>query len=124
MTLVQEPQSGDLTAVFLALADPTRRAVIKRLSQGPASVSDLASPFRMRLPSFMKHVRILEMSGMIRTAKSGRIRMCMIDAPGLTRAEIWLAEQRAIWEAQTDRLEAFLMQEQSENEASNVQRGE
>lgn len=124
MRLAPEPQSDNLTAAFLALADPTRRAVIKRLSQGPASVSDLASPFKMRLPSFMKHVRLLEVSGMIRTAKSGRTRMCMIDAPGLTRAELWLAEQRTIWEAQTDRLEAFLVQEQSENEASNAQRGE
>ncbi|MEO3434629.1 metalloregulator ArsR/SmtB family transcription factor [Inquilinus sp. CAU 1745] len=105
----------DLSTIFLALADPTRRAVIARLGQGPASVSELASPFDMGLPSFMKHIRLLESSGMIRTKKAGRTRTCLIDGPGLSNAERWLAEQREIWEAQTDRLEAFVMQEQEED---------
>lgn len=111
---VRQPPD-DLSAIFLALADPTRRAVIARLGQGPASVSELAGPFDMGLPSFMKHIRFLEESGMIRTRKAGRTRTCVIDGPGLSHAERWLAEQRIIWEAQADRLEAFVMEEQAED---------
>lgn len=105
----------DLSTVFLALADPTRRAVIARLGRGPASVSELARPFDMGLPSFMKHIRLLEDTGMIRTKKAGRTRTCVINGPGLSNAERWLAEQRKIWEAQADRLEAFVMLEQEED---------
>lgn len=105
----------DLSTVFLALADPTRRAVIARLGRGPASVSELASPFDMGLPSFMKHIRLLEDTGMIRTKKAGRTRTCVINGPGLSNAERWLAEQKKIWEAQADRLEAFVMLEQEED---------
>lgn len=109
----------DLSGIFLALADPTRRAVIARLGQGPASVSELAGPFEMGLPSFMKHIRLLESSGMIRTTKSGRTRTCVIDGPGLSSAEQWLAQQRKIWEAQADRLEAFVTMEQKEEADSD-----
>lgn len=112
MQVSAQRQPDDLGAIFLALADPTRRAVIERLGQGPASVSELASPFDMGLPSFMKHVRLLEESGMIRTKKLGRTRICMIEGSGLSNAESWLAEQRAIWESSTDRLEAFVMGEE------------
>lgn len=105
----------DLSTVFLALADPTRRAVIARLGRGPASVSELARPFNMGLPSFMKHIRLLEDTGMIRTKKAGRTRTCVINGPGLSNAERWLAEQKKIWEAQADRLEAFVMLEQEED---------
>ncbi len=115
MQPVGQQQSDGLSTIFLALADPTRRAVIARLGQGPASVSELASPFGMGLPSFMKHIRFLEDSGMIRTTKKGRTRTCVIDGSGLANAEQWLAEQRGIWEAQTDRLEAFVMQERAGN---------
>lgn len=108
-----QQQPDGLSAIYLALSDPTRRAVITRLGQGPASVSDLSKPFEMGLPSFMKHIRVLEDCGMIRTAKAGRTRTCRIDGPGLASAERWLAEQRAMWEAQADRLEAFVMQEQA-----------
>ncbi|SFE89759.1 ArsR/SmtB family transcription factor [Roseivivax sediminis] len=116
-----QQQPDGLSTIFLALADPTRRAVIARLGQGPASVSELASPFDMGLPSFMKHIRLLENSGMIRTQKAGRTRTCVIDGPGLSNAERWLAEQRRVWEAQADRLEGFVMQEQEE-EANNANR--
>ncbi|WMT86221.1 metalloregulator ArsR/SmtB family transcription factor [Pelagibacterium sp. 26DY04] len=112
MVSAAQQMPDDLSAIFLALADPTRRAVIARLGQGPASVSELASPFDMGLPSFMKHIRLLENNGMIRTKKAGRTRTCVIDGPGLTNAERWLVEQRRIWEAQADRLEAFVMLEQ------------
>jgi len=110
-----QQQPDGLSTIFLALADPTRRAVIARLGRGPASVSELARPFHMGLPSFMKHIRFLEDCAMIRTTKAGRTRTCRIDGPGLADAERWLAEQRAIWEAQADRLEAFVMQEQAED---------
>lgn len=119
MSAAAQHQPDGLSTVFLALADPTRRAVIARLGQGPASVSELASPFKMGLPSFMKHIRFLEDSGMIRTTKTGRTRTCVIDGRRLSDAERWLAEQREIWEARSDRLEAFVMQEQEE-EADNA----
>lgn len=108
-----------LSMIFLALGDPTRRAIVTRLGQGPASVSELAGPFEMGLPSFMKHVRVLEGAGLIRTRKSGRIRTCVIDRPGVSAAERWLAGQRAIWEAHADRLEAFVLEEQARDAKGN-----
>ncbi|MGV9796598.1 ArsR/SmtB family transcription factor [Mycobacterium sp. NPDC003449] len=92
----------------MALADPTRRAVIRRLGSGPASVGDLKKPFPIALPSFMKHVRVLESNGLIRTQKSGRVRICALDRERLSLVDDWLAEQRAIWEARTDRLEQLV----------------
>ena len=97
-----------LDRVLDALADPTRRAVIRRLGSGPASVSELASAFPMALPSFLRHIRALEGSGLIRTRKSGRVRTCTLERDRLAVIDGWLAEQRAIWESRTDRLEAFL----------------
>lgn len=107
------PESERLSDVYTALSHPARRAVIHRLGRGPASVSELAGPFDMGLPSFMKHIRMLEDSGMIRTMKEGRTRTCRIDPSGLAEAERWLAEQRAIWEGRADRLEAFVLEEQA-----------
>lgn len=97
--------SEALDDVFVALADPTRREVIRRLGRGPASVGELAHPFPITLPSFMKHVRTLESSGLIRTAKSGRVRTCTLNRERLELLDGWLDEQRRIWEARTDRLE-------------------
>ncbi|MFD4958573.1 ArsR/SmtB family transcription factor [Microbacterium sp. NPDC058389] len=97
-----------LDEVFVALADSTRRAVIRRLGEGPASVSELARPFAITLPSFLKHVRVLESSGLVRTAKSGRVRMCTLDRDRLALVDGWLAEQRHAWEGRTDRLAAFV----------------
>ncbi len=98
-----------LDAVFLAFSDPTRRAVLGRLGRGPASVSELAQPFDMALPSFMKHIRLLEDSGLIRTRKLGRVRTCAIEKKAFAVAESWLSTQRAIWEGRTDRLEQFVI---------------
>ncbi len=97
-----------LDDAFLALADSTRRTVLTRLARGPASVSELAAPSAMALPSFMKHIRLLERSGWIRTHKSGRIRTCTFEPSRLPVVAGWLAQQRAIWESRTDRLERFL----------------
>ena len=97
-----------LDGVFQALSDPTRRAVLGRLGKGPASIGELAEPFDMALPSFMKHIRSLENSGWIRTRKLGRVRMCTIEKKPLAAIESWLSAQRALWESRTDRLERFV----------------
>jgi len=99
---------AELDGVFLALADPTRRAVIHRLGRGPASVSELAGAATMTLPSFMKHVRMLESNGLIRTAKSGRVRTCELNQERFAVVDGWLAQQRRLWEGHTDRLEQFV----------------
>jgi DNA-binding transcriptional ArsR family regulator len=100
--------AAELDDVFAALADPTRRAVLRQLGQGPAGVSELAALVPITLPSFMKHIRTLEASGLVRTAKVGRVRRCELDPERLGLVEDWLAEQRRIWEQRTDRLERFV----------------
>lgn len=100
--------SSQLDVVFQALADPTRRAVLGRLGTGSASVGELAAPFDMALPSFMKHIRYLENTGWIRTQKTGRVRTCTLESDSFDLVETWLAEQRSIWEGRTDRLERFV----------------
>ena len=101
--------SAQLDGAFQALADPTRRQVLNRLGAGPASVGELAAPFDMALPSFMKHIRYLEKTGWIRTRKSGRVRTCTLERESFEVIETWLSEQRSIWEGRTDRLERFVM---------------
>ena len=100
--------STTLDEVFAALADPTRRGVVGELGRGPSSVGELARTASMTLPSFMKHVDKLERCGLIRTAKSGRVRTCTLDRRRLAVVDGWLAEQRAVWEGRTDRLEQFV----------------
>lgn len=100
--------SAVLDGVFVALADPTRRAVLRRLGHRPASVGELAGEAPMTLPSFMKHVRVLESNGLIRTVKSGRVRTCELNRERFALVEDWLAEQRSIWTDRTDRLERFV----------------
>lgn len=99
---------SSLDAAFHALADPTRRAVIGRLSKGPAAVKELAEPFGMGLPSFLKHLRILESDGLISTEKVGRVRTCRVNTERLAAAESWFSEQRVHWQAQTDRLADYV----------------
>ncbi len=99
-------QSADtLDEIFVALSDPTRRQVVRRLGRGPASVGELARPHPITLPSFMKHVRTLESCGLIRTVKSGRVRMCTLDKSRLAVLDDWLSDQRRLWDDRTDRLE-------------------
>lgn len=97
-----------LPGVFHALGDPTRLAIVGALGQGPASVSVLAAPFEMALPSFMKHLTVLERSGLVRSRKAGRVRTCELVPKALSQAEQWMAEQRALWEARTDRMATFV----------------
>ena len=101
-------QSGQLSDVYYALADPTRRAIVSVLGRGPESVSTLAAPFDMALPSFMKHLSVLERSGVIRSDKVGRVRTCVLVPKTLSQAERWLGEQRAAWEARSDRMTTFV----------------
>ena len=100
--------SAQLDGVFQALADPTRRAVVERLGAGSASIGELAAPFDMALPSFMKHVRHLEATGWIKTRKTGRVRTCTLEKKSFEAIDSWLDEQRRIWEGRTDRLEEFV----------------
>jgi DNA-binding transcriptional ArsR family regulator len=106
-----------LDDVFQALADPTRRAVLGRLGAGPASVGELAEPFDMALPSFMKHVGHLESAGWITTRKIGRVRLCALEPKSFDVVATWLGEQREIWEGRTDRLERFVTTPQDKETA-------
>ena len=102
-------QSALLDRVFQSLADPTRRAVLERLSSGPASVSELARPFKMALPSFSQHLEVLEGCGLVRSQKAGRVRTYRIAQHSLRLAELWLGKQRAQWEGRLDQLDTYLM---------------
>ncbi len=99
----------ELSALFHALADPTRRSMLTRLAQGPAAVTDLAGPTGLRLPTVMRHLSVLEEAGLIATAKDGRIRTCAIVPEAMQPARAWIDEQRAIWERRLDRFEALVM---------------
>ncbi len=100
---------ADLSLLFHALADPTRRAILARLAEAPARVTDLAGPTGLRLPTVMRHLSVLEEAGLITTSKDGRIRTCAIVPQAFEPARTWLDEQRAVWEARLDRLDAFVM---------------
>ena len=99
--------ANQLDTVFSAMADPTRRAVIERLLDGPASVSELHSPHDMALPSFLKHLGKLEQAGLVRSEKTGRTRTLHIEAAPMAAAENWLTRQRKLWEGRIDRLQAL-----------------
>ncbi|NGM19073.1 helix-turn-helix transcriptional regulator [Roseomonas stagni] len=99
-----------LDRAFHALSDPTRRAIVARLVQGPASVSDLAAPFTLAMPTLLQHLRVLEGSGLVASRKTGRVRTCTLNAAALAETEQWLARQRAAWEGRLDRLEALALQ--------------
>ena len=100
--------SSELNRAFHALSDPTRRAIVVRLSHGPASVSELSQPFEMAMPTLLQHLRVLEEGGLIATAKSGRVRTCTIRPTGLDAAAAWLERQRTTWENRFDRMETYL----------------
>ena len=98
--------------MFQALADPGRRVMMERLSQGPASVSELARPLDMTLAAVLQHVQVLEASGLVRSQKSGRTRTCSINPAALRSAEHWISDRRALWERRLDRLGEVLEGEQ------------
>ena len=100
--------SGELDLVFQALGDPTRRALVERLAQGPASVSQLAAPLPISLPAVTQHLKVLEDSGVIRSEKVGRVRTCHLELKMLDTAQTWIDARRAMWERRLDRLDTFL----------------
>jgi len=93
-----------LDTLYHAISDSTRRAVVERLMDGPASVSDLAAPHDIALPTFLKHLKVLEGAGLVRSEKKGRVRTCHIEAGGMRVMEDWLTQQRTMWERRLDRL--------------------
>ena len=101
-------QAADLGRVFHALADPGRRAMVEQLSAGSASVSELGRPLAMSLAAVLQHVQVLEASGLVRSRKSGRTRICSINPAALRSAESWIAERRTLWERRLDRLGDYL----------------
>jgi DNA-binding transcriptional ArsR family regulator len=103
-------QFAAVDKVFHALSNPTRRKVLERLSAGPATVSELAAPFDMQLPSFVQHLSVLEQSRLVRSQKRGRVRTYELAPDQFKVAEDWLAERREIWEARLDRLDEYLKQ--------------
>ena len=101
-------QSSDLNLLFHALADPWRRAMVERLSRGPAPVSELARPLPMSLPAAMQHLGVLEAAGLVRSEKVGRVRTCAIEPQALSQAERWINGRRVEWENRLDRLADYL----------------
>ncbi len=98
-----------LSAVFSALSDPTRRAMLARLSQGEASVNELAAPFKMSLPAVSKHIKVLEKAGLLTKTISAQQRPCKIDGVQLKQAVDWIAQYKQLWEGRLDRLDAYLV---------------
>ena len=110
--MVKYKRSLDTT--FAALADPTRRAILATLTQGQASVSELAKPYRMSLPAVMKHLRVLEHAGLVSQEKTGRVRRCRLAGESMRQAADWLARYRAFWETQFNALDRYLAQPPTE----------
>ena len=104
-------QGATLDRVFQALADPSRRAMVERLSRGPASVSELAEPLPMSLPAVTQHLQVLEACGLVRSQKRGRVRTCQVRTETLRSAERWIEERRTAWEARLDRLGELLAED-------------
>jgi DNA-binding transcriptional ArsR family regulator len=107
-------QSNRLDRLFGALADPSRRVMVERLSRGPASVSELAQPLPMSLAAVVQHLHVLEASGLVRSEKVGRVRTCRIEPAALQPAERWIGERRDSWERRLDRLGGYLARQADE----------
>lgn len=101
--------ANQLDTLFSALSDPTRRAIVARLGQGEAAITELAAPHDMALPSFLKHIDKLERAGLVRSRKDGRVRVCTLHPEALAVAESWLDQQRRQWARRLDRLDALAL---------------
>jgi DNA-binding transcriptional ArsR family regulator len=106
-----------LDLMFGALADPSRRMMVDRLSRGPASVSELALPFAMSLPGVVQHLAVLEAAGLVKTQKTGRVRTCTLDTAALSLAEQWISSRRTTWEQRLDRLGDYLNDTKDDSES-------
>ena len=111
-------QSAVVDDVFYALSNATRRKVLERLAGGPATVSELAAPFDMKLPSFVQHLSVLEQSRLVKSKKRGRVRTYEIAPERFTVAEDWLADRRQVWEARLDRFDQYVKQLEAEESES------
>ena len=111
-----------LDLVFQALADPTRRGIVERLTRGPASVTELATPLEMSLPGVLQHIQVLEASGLVRSQKVGRVRTCTIEPAVLRGAEHWISERRTLWERRLDRLGEILAEPTNATAQTDQQR--
>jgi len=100
--------SSSLDLAFQALADPARRAMVERLCEGPASVSELAQPFGMSLSAIVQHIAVLEGAGLVRSQKTGRVRTCQVEPAALRTVEKWISDRRVLWERRLDRLGEYL----------------
>jgi DNA-binding transcriptional ArsR family regulator len=107
--------------VFHALGDPTRAAMVERLSRGPASVSQLARPLPMSLSAVVQHLAVLERSGLVSSRKVGRVRTCRIEPAALRSAEDWVAQRRALWEQRLDRLGDYLAETAAAHEREGIE---
>jgi DNA-binding transcriptional ArsR family regulator len=101
----------DIARVFNALGDPTRRAIVERVSKGPVSVSDLAKPLKMTLAAVVQHIQVLEAGGLVHTKKAGRVRTCSLQVKGFDLASGWIIDRKSLWERRLDRLGAMLDEE-------------
>src|SRR5262245_65150487 len=101
-------QSPPLDLAFQALSDPGRRAMVERLSVGPATVSELAAPLPMTLSAVVQHLKLLEEAGLVKSEKVGRVRTCRLEVKAMTTVERWITERKRFWEQQYDQLEAYL----------------
>jgi DNA-binding transcriptional ArsR family regulator len=115
-------QADRLDRVFQALADPSRRVMVERLTRGPASVSELAKPLDMSLPAVVQHLHVLEASGLVKTEKVGRVRTCSIEPTTLHQAEQWISERRSTWEVRLDRLGDYLAESPDESKTKRRKR--
>jgi DNA-binding transcriptional ArsR family regulator len=110
-------QHATLDRAFHALGDPTRRAIVEKLAREPASVSAIARPLAMSLPAVMQHLAVLEASGLVRSTKMGRVRMCRVSPESLSRLEAWIRDRRAEWESRLDRLQDYLDETSNQGDA-------
>ena len=109
-----EPAEREIDLLFQALGDASRRAMVDRLTRGPASVSELARPLAMSLPAVVQHLHVLEASGLVRSQKLGRVRTCTVEPAALRLAERWIADRRTFWEQSLDQLGAYLAEDQDQ----------
>lgn len=114
-------QAPTLDLMFHALADPSRRLMLERLTSGPATVSDLARPFAMSLPAVVQHLQVLEASGLVVSEKVGRVRTCRVAPDALRTAERWISERRTTWEQRLDRLGDILAEPTTEPRTAEPQ---
>jgi DNA-binding transcriptional ArsR family regulator len=113
-TIVEDrPSEDQLNETFAALANPTRRAILARLSQGEASVNELAKPFAMTLPAVSRHIKVLEKAGLVRQGHRAQFRPCTLDAAPLKEVAMWAEQYRQIWEARFDQMDSYIQEIQT-----------